>query len=224
MATRARILADYVSGGATAAEFDYLDGVTSNIQTQLDAKSPTTGHASIATVGTVTSGTWQGTTVAVNQGGTGAATHTANNVMIGAGTSALTSIAPGADGQVLTSTGSVWQSEAAAAGGIAATHDGVVKGWAVFNVSSDTDYSTYNVSAMAVQGTGRHLISWDIDFDSDTSYAVSVTACDEANPLLATIYNAASGITSYDTEVLFQYQNFVAVSPPWASVIVIGDR
>jgi len=33
------------------------------------------------------------------------------------GTGALTSIAPGADGQVLTSTGSVWNSEAAAGGG-----------------------------------------------------------------------------------------------------------
>ena len=38
--TRARILADYVAGGTTAAEFDYLDGVTSNVQTQMDAKAP----------------------------------------------------------------------------------------------------------------------------------------------------------------------------------------
>ena len=38
--TRARILADYVSGGTTAAEFDYLDGVTSNVQTQMDLKAP----------------------------------------------------------------------------------------------------------------------------------------------------------------------------------------
>ena len=42
--TRARILADYVSGGTTAAEFDYLDGVTSNIQTQLDAKVSNATH------------------------------------------------------------------------------------------------------------------------------------------------------------------------------------
>ena len=39
--TKARILADYVAGGTTAAEFDYMDGVTSNVQTQLDAKAPT---------------------------------------------------------------------------------------------------------------------------------------------------------------------------------------
>ena len=38
--TRARILADYVSGGTTAAEFDYMDGVTSNVQTQMDLKAP----------------------------------------------------------------------------------------------------------------------------------------------------------------------------------------
>ena len=38
--TRARTLADYVAGGTTAAEFDYLDGVTSNVQTQMDAKAP----------------------------------------------------------------------------------------------------------------------------------------------------------------------------------------
>jgi hypothetical protein len=38
--TRARILADYVAGGTTAAEFDYMDGVTSNVQTQMDTKAP----------------------------------------------------------------------------------------------------------------------------------------------------------------------------------------
>ena len=41
--TRARILADYVAGGTTAAEFDYMDGVTSNVQTQMDAKLPLAG-------------------------------------------------------------------------------------------------------------------------------------------------------------------------------------
>jgi|21_taG_2_1085346.scaffolds.fasta_scaffold00662_5 hypothetical protein len=51
--TRARVLADYVAGGTTAAEFDHMDGVTSNVQTQLNAKAPL---ASPAFTGTVTSG------------------------------------------------------------------------------------------------------------------------------------------------------------------------
>ena len=49
--TRARILADYVAGGTTAAEFDFMDGVTSNVQTQLNAKAPL---ASPTFTGTVT--------------------------------------------------------------------------------------------------------------------------------------------------------------------------
>ena len=48
--TRARILADYVAGGTTAAEFDYMDGVTSNVQTQIDAKAPTAGPTFTGTV------------------------------------------------------------------------------------------------------------------------------------------------------------------------------
>ena len=42
--TRARILADYVSGGTTANEFDALDGIDSNIQAQLDAKVSNATH------------------------------------------------------------------------------------------------------------------------------------------------------------------------------------
>jgi len=49
--TKARILADYVAGGTTAAEFDYMDGVTSNVQTQLDAKAPTASPTFTGTIG-----------------------------------------------------------------------------------------------------------------------------------------------------------------------------
>lgn len=43
--------------GVTDLEISYLDGVTSNIQTQLDSKSPLAGSTSITTVGTVTNAT-----------------------------------------------------------------------------------------------------------------------------------------------------------------------
>jgi len=46
----------------------------------------------------------------VANGGSGASTHTANNVLIGAGTSAITSVAPSTSGKVLTSNGTVWTS------------------------------------------------------------------------------------------------------------------
>jgi len=52
----------------------------------------------------------------VNRGGTGAATFTANNVLLGNGTSALQVVAPGTNGNVLTSNGTTWISSPAAGG------------------------------------------------------------------------------------------------------------
>ena len=53
-------------------------------------------------------------TVAVANGGTGAATLTANNVLLGNGTSAVQFVAPGTIGNLLTSNGSSWVSQATA--------------------------------------------------------------------------------------------------------------
>jgi hypothetical protein len=55
-----------------------------------------------------------GTTVTVAQGGTGAASLTANNVLLGNGTSAVQVVAPGTNGNVLTSNGTTWTSAAPA--------------------------------------------------------------------------------------------------------------
>jgi hypothetical protein len=67
--------------------------------------------------GSITSATWNGTAVAVNRGGTGSSTLTANNVLLGNGTSALQVVAPGTNGNVLTSNGSTWVSSTPAASG-----------------------------------------------------------------------------------------------------------
>jgi hypothetical protein len=54
-------------------------------------------------------------TLPVANGGTGAATLTANNVLLGNGTSALQAVAPSTSGNVLTSDGTTWTSAAATA-------------------------------------------------------------------------------------------------------------
>lgn len=51
--------------------------------------------------------------LSVSSGGTGLATLTANNLMVGNGTGAVQFVAPGTAGNILTSTGSGWQSSAA---------------------------------------------------------------------------------------------------------------
>jgi hypothetical protein len=74
--------------------------------------SAVTTLSSLASVGTITSGTWNATTIAVNRGGTGLTTLTANNVILGNGTSTPQFVAPGSSGNVLTSNGTTWQSTA----------------------------------------------------------------------------------------------------------------
>jgi hypothetical protein len=59
-------------------------------------------------------------TLPVANGGTGATTITANNVVLGNGTSAVQTVAPSTSGNVLTSNGTTWESTAPAASGISA--------------------------------------------------------------------------------------------------------
>ena len=54
--------------------------------------------------------------LAVANGGTGAATHTANNVLLGNGATPFIEVAPGSSGNVLTSNGTTWQSVAGSSG------------------------------------------------------------------------------------------------------------
>lgn len=69
------------------------DGVSGN--PTLDISSGYVGQATITTLGTITTGTWAGTTIAVANGGTGAATLT--GVLKGNGTAAFTAATEGTD-------------------------------------------------------------------------------------------------------------------------------
>jgi len=67
---------------------------------------------------TITGGSVTGITdLAVADGGTGASSFTANNVLLGNGTSSFQEVAPGTSGNVLTSNGTTWTSAAAGGGG-----------------------------------------------------------------------------------------------------------
>lgn len=58
----------------------------------IDISSSYVGQTSITTLGTVGTGTWQGSIVGVTYGGTGIANPTLNNLLVGNGSSAMTQI------------------------------------------------------------------------------------------------------------------------------------
>jgi len=84
-------------------------GTVSSVALSGGTTGLTVSGSPITTSGTIT----LAGTLAVANGGTGAATLTANNVLLGNGTSALQAVAPGTTGNVLTSNGTTWTSAAA---------------------------------------------------------------------------------------------------------------
>ena len=82
-----------LSGGSFS-----VTGTTNRISVSgagVDISSSYVGQATITTLGTITTGTWNGTTIAVANGGTGATTLT--GVLKGNGTSAFTAAVDGTD-------------------------------------------------------------------------------------------------------------------------------
>jgi hypothetical protein len=126
-------------------------------------------------------------TLPVANGGTGATTLTANNVLLGNGTSAPQFVAPGASGNVLTSNGTTWTSTAVPgqfvsgmimlwSGSIAS----IPSGWAICNGSNGTpDLRNRFVvgagSTYAVNATGGSADAIVVSHNHTASSSSSVT-------------------------------------------------
>ena len=97
-----------IIASGTTSQFYRGDKTWQTISYSSIGAAPTAGATSITTLGTITSGTWNGTTIAVANGGTGATSLTASGVLIGNATSPVTTVAPSTNGNVLTSNGTSW--------------------------------------------------------------------------------------------------------------------
>ena len=109
----------------------------------------------------ITSLTGLTTPLTVAQGGTGAATLTANNVLLGNGTSAPQFVAPSTTGNVLTSNGTTWVSSALTS---------AIKAWVNFNGATATIRSSSNVSSITANSTGDYTVNFTSSL-ADANYA-----------------------------------------------------
>lgn len=160
-----------VYSGAIIANNPYLfyyDG------TQFEVLNPTTATIS-----------------SVANGGTGAATLTANSILQGNGTSAITSIAPGASGNVLTSNGTAFASAALPVGSSSVT--GVVK----------VDNTTITASAGVISATPQIMTALGVGsiiIGQHSSGAVAAgTSYPSTDVVAGTINSAGAFQPSLDT-------------------------
>jgi hypothetical protein len=101
-----------IAGTATTTGLTYSSGVlqigvdNSSIDIngtsgQLEIKSTWSGQSAITTVGTISTGTWQGTKVAETYGGTNQSTYAKGDILYASASNTLSKLAAGTDGQTL---------------------------------------------------------------------------------------------------------------------------
>jgi hypothetical protein len=181
-----------------------ISGTTITASTQFSGPGTgLTGTASALNIGgnaatATTAGNVSGI-VAVANGGTGAATLTANNVLLGNGTSAPQVVAPSTNGNVLTSNGTTWVSSTPAA----TNASQLAKAWANWAGASGTINSSYNVSSVTRNSTGNYTVTFTTAF-ANANYAIVLggnrnnTATDTFGMLF---YNQAAGSVNVITSV-----------------------
>ena len=147
-ATSQQAALNAVAGGTTSGRYLRGNGTNVTLSAIQAADVPTLNQNTTGTAGNVTG------TVAVANGGTGATTLTANNVLLGNGTGMLQAVAPGTTGNVLTSNGTTWVSQAASGGGSSLpsqtgnsgkylSTNGTSTSWAAVSLLSDASQNTF---------------------------------------------------------------------------------
>ena len=166
-----------ITPGAGSIQIAFT-GPGSGSVTSVDVSGGTTGLTTsggpVTSAGTVT----LAGTLNVANGGTGATSLTANNVILGNGTSAVQVVAPGSSGNVLTSNGTTWASTTPAAG-FSTSANNTFTGTQTFSGTSSAKAIVLNdaaevttVSATAATGT----IAYDITTQSVLYYTSNASA------------------------------------------------
>ncbi len=123
------------------------------------------GQTSINTLGTVTTGTWEGDVIAVEYGGTGASTLADGEYLVGNGTGAIQSVSsiPGSDisGNISGNAANVTGTVAIGNGGTGAT----TAAGARSNLGATTKYTANNTTLNPVSNT----ITWTVSHNLNTS-------------------------------------------------------
>lgn len=168
-------------------------------------------------------------TLPVANGGTGAATLTANNVLLGNGTSALQVVAPSTSGNVLTSNGTTWTSAAptSGAGTLQATASGALSDGSTVIINAD---GTVSVVQGSIETVFESAITSAISttFDS-TNNRVVIAYHDGGNSGFGTaVVGTVSGTSiSFGTPVVFESASTNAISATYDSTnnrVVIAYR
>lgn len=177
----------------------------------VDIATTYVGQSSITTLGTITTGTWNGTTIGVANGGTGATTLT--GFLVGNGTSAITASATisGSDisGDITGNAANVTGTVAVANGGTGATTAANARA----NLGATTKYAASNPEIAPSSG----IATWTITHNLGTTDVV-VSLKDLSNDSMV----EAEVVTTNTNTVTISWNAAATVDPNSYRVVVIG--
>ena len=99
--------AKFTSSGLEGRDYSEVKTDLSLNNVENTALSTWAGTSNITTLGTITTGTWTGTAVADEYGGTGQATYAQGDILYASATNTLTKLTIGSTGQILTMTATI---------------------------------------------------------------------------------------------------------------------
>lgn len=173
------------AGAVSLSGINSLDATTeTTIENAIDTLSNLTSASSLATIGTITSGTWNGSVIGVQYGGTGLATVGANELVTGNGTGALTSESNLTfDGTTLSVTGDV----------------NITGDFSVAGNTTITETTTVSIEDSMLKLASNNTVSDSVDIgfygvyeDSGTKYAGIFRDADQGTG----VFKVWGGITS----------------------------
>lgn len=118
----------------------------------IDIDAAYVGQASLTTLGTITTGTWNGSTIDEVYGGTGQTTYTTGDILYASAANTLSKLSAGSDDEVLTLASGVpsWAAAAGGGDGWVFLSSATASSSATIDFTSDID-STYNTYAFVFQ-------------------------------------------------------------------------
>jgi hypothetical protein len=198
------------SGNAVIAPAGTLSGTTLN---------STVVSSSLTSVGTITSGTWQGTAIGATFGGTGQTSYTTGDTLYSSATNVLSKLSIGSTGQVLTVSGGIptWASPATSGTVTSvALADGSTtpiytitgspvtsSGTLTFTLNTESANTVFAgpTTGSAAQPTFRGLVSADIPNNTanTTGTASNITASSNSTLTTLSALTTASSLSSIGT-------------------------
>jgi hypothetical protein len=185
----------------TSNQIDVTNGAAS---ITLSLSSSYVGQTSITTLGTIATGTWEGTDIGVAHGGTGASSLTDGGILLGSGTGAITALGVATNGQIPIGDGSGDPVLATISG--TSNQVDVTNGAGSITLSLSSSYvGQSSITTLGTIGTG----TWE---GTDVAVAHGGTGASSFTDNAILMGNGtgavtpAHGISGYDSNAILKFQ------------------